>query len=69
MDIGVPLRELGEFDIEPLKQAILGLDESVWHGNEYRQETYEVHEQTQSVVLVFTDGSGWPDIEVRKEAG
>ena len=39
MDIGVPLRELGEFDIEPLKQAILGLDEGVWHGNEYRQET------------------------------
>ena len=69
MDIGVPLRDLGEFDIAPLKEAILALDDTAWLGNEYRQETYEVHQQTQSVVLVFTDGSGWPDIEVRKEEG
>ena len=69
MDIGVPLRDLGEFDIAPLKEAILALDDTAWLGNEYRQETYEVYQQTQSVVMVFTDGSGWPDIEVRKEAG
>ncbi|MCB1695449.1 MAG: aspartyl/asparaginyl beta-hydroxylase domain-containing protein [Pseudomonadales bacterium] len=69
MDIGVPLRELGEYDIAPLRDVILAQDESVWLGNTYRQQAYEVHQQTQSIVMVFTDGAGWPDIEVRREPG
>ena len=68
MDIGVPLRELGEYDIAPLRDVILAQDESVWLGNTYRQQAYEVHQQTQSIVMVFT-GAGWPDIEVRREPG
>lgn len=69
MDIGEPLNELGEIDIEDLRAAILGLDEESWHQNLHRQQEYEVHKSTKSVVLVFTDGSGWPNIEVTKEAG
>ncbi|MFK8050000.1 MAG: aspartyl/asparaginyl beta-hydroxylase domain-containing protein [Halioglobus sp.] len=69
MDIGQPLRELGEFDISGLQDVILGLGDDDWLGNEYRQDTYEVHEQTQSIVMVFTDGSGWPNIEVVRESG
>jgi len=69
MDIGVPLRELGEYDIAPLRDIILAQGEDVWLGNTYRQQEYEVHQQTQSIVMVFTDGSGWPDIEVRREPG
>ena len=69
MDIGVPLRDLGEYDISALREVILAQDEEVWLGNTYRQQEYEVHQQTQSIVMVFTDGSGWPDIEVRKEPG
>lgn len=69
MDIGEPLKELGEIDIEDLRAAILGLDEESWHQNLHRQQEYEVHKSTKSVVLVFTDGSGWPNIEVTKEAG
>lgn len=69
MDIGVPLRELGEYDIEPLRDVILAQDEQAWLGNTYRQQEYEVHQQTQSIVMVFTDGSGWPDIEVSKQPG
>jgi hypothetical protein len=69
MDIGVPLRELGEYDISALSDVILALDEEAWQGNTYRQQTYDVHQQTQSIVLIFTDGSGWPEIEVSREAG
>ena len=69
MDIGVPLRELGEYDIAPLRDVILAQSDEVWLGNTYRQQEYEVHQQTQSIVMVFTDGSGWPDIEVRREPG
>ena len=67
MDIGVPLKELGAYDIEPLKTQILSMPEAAWWGNQYRQLEYEVHEHTQSIVMVFTDGSGWPNIEVQQQ--
>jgi hypothetical protein len=69
MDIGVPLKELGDYDINPLQDTILAIPESSWLGNQYRQLEYEVHEHTQSIIMVFTDGSNWPNIEVSREAG
>jgi hypothetical protein len=69
MDIGQPVRALGPVDVGALSRAILQQDESAWHEEQVRQESYEVHRQTESIVLVFTDGQGWPEIEVRKEPG
>jgi len=69
MDIDTPLKELGDYDIGPLRDCILGLGDAAWLGNTYRQQEYDVHRQTESVVMVFTDGSGWPNIEVRREDG
>jgi len=69
MNIDTPLRDLGEVPMQALADVVLGLDQSAWETQQYRQETYEVHRQTQSLVMVFTDGSGWPSIEVRKENG
>jgi hypothetical protein len=69
MDIGIPLRDLGEIDSTALSETILGLGEQVWKENAYRQKKYDVHNLTESVVMIFTDGSGWPDIEVTKESG
>ncbi|MEM9254789.1 MAG: aspartyl/asparaginyl beta-hydroxylase domain-containing protein [Pseudomonadota bacterium] len=68
MNIDVPLRDLGEFNSEPLRQKILSLSEASWLDNSYRQQAYDVHTYTQSLVMVFTDGTGWPNIEVSKEA-
>ena len=69
MDIDVPLKDLGSVAIDGLKEAILSLNESDWASQTHRQSEYEVHRQTKSVVLVFTDGEGWPNIEVTKESG
>jgi len=69
MDIGIPLKELGAVETAALRDAILALDEPAWHEQEQRQNDYEVHRLTESVVLVFTDGSGWPNIEVSKQPG
>ena len=68
MNIDKPLRELGEIGIEPLRNAIIGLDETDWLSNEQRQSDYEVHRQTQSVILVFCDGP-MNDLAVSKENG
>ncbi|MFZ1296039.1 MAG: hypothetical protein WAR81_17670, partial [Pseudomonadales bacterium] len=69
MDIGVPLRDLGPVNMQALADAILGLDRAAWLANQQRQQDYDVHRRTESVVMVFTDGSGWPAISVTREAG
>lgn len=69
MDIDVPLRELGEIDIGPLRDLILSQDKGAWNEDSYRQEVYDVHRETESIVLVFTHGEKWPNSEIRKEPG
>lgn len=65
MDIEGSVRELGPVDIEPLQRAVLGMEQSAWEAQQYRQKAYSVHEQTQSLVLVFCHG--WPELQVTKE--
>ena len=69
MDIGTPIKERGRYDIEPLQRAILDQPEEAWLDNQSRQNDYEVHRYTHSIVLVFTTGEGWPNIEVTQEKG
>jgi hypothetical protein len=69
MDIGIPLKELGSIDTSALHDAIFALDEAVWAENTYRQEAYREHSDTKSLVLLFTNSEGWPNIEVTKENG
>lgn len=65
MDIEGSIRELGPVDIGPLQRAVLGMDRTAWEAQQYRQKAYSVHEQTQSLVLVFCHG--WPELQVTKE--
>lgn len=69
MDIGVPVRDLGSIDVGPLRDAILGVDEQAWFDNSHRQTAYDVHSQTQSLVMLFTDTDQWPTFNVTQEAG
>ncbi len=68
MNIDVPIKELGPVAVEPLRDAVLAQDESAWLESQYRQETYDVHQATQSIVLVFCDNA-WPELAVSREAG
>jgi hypothetical protein len=69
MNIDSPLRELGPIDNSELSDAIMSLDESVWKENLTRQEEFEVHRATESVVMYFVDLDQWPNVEVTKESG
>ncbi len=69
MDIGLPLKNLGDVDSAPLRDAILAADDQAWLDNSHRQSAYEVHHQTQSLIMLFVETKRWPEIEVTKESG
>ncbi len=69
MNIDSPLRELGPVNSEALRDVILSLDDETWRENLTRQEEFEVHRSTESVVMYFVNLDQWPDVEVTKEPG
>lgn len=69
MDIGDRFRDLGPVDSTALCEAILAQPPSAWHEQEYRQQEYDVHRQTESIVMVFVNLECWPEIEICKEPG
>ena len=69
MDIGVPVRSFGKVEMQALAAAILAADEAAWNENVERQKSFEVHEQTRSIVLLFAEVSNWPELEISKQAG
>lgn len=68
MDIEVPQRCLGSVDIEALKERILAQEPEAWQEQLIRQQTYEVHKDTESIVMLFCDES-WPAGEIYRESG
>ena len=68
MDIGVDQRYLGEIDIGALKERILQQEPEAWSEQAIRQQMYEVHKDTESIVMLFCEES-WPDGEIYREAG
>jgi hypothetical protein len=69
MNIDSPLRELGEVDSSALAKAILAQEEAAWHEDAYRQKAFDVHYDTQSILMLFVDLERWPNIIVSREAG
>ncbi len=68
MDISKPVRYLGKVDVEALIQCILSQDSIAWREQLIRQQTYEVHQDTESIVMLFCDEE-WPDGDVHREVG
>ena len=68
MDIDTRIRELGVVDAEALTRVIFAQDDAAWHEQEHRQNAYEVHRDTESMVMVFLEEGAWPEVVVKKEA-
>lgn len=68
MDIDVAQKPLGKYLIDDLKQCILDQPPEAWTEQFLRQNTYEVHKDTESIVMLFCEES-WPKGEVHKDMG
>lgn len=68
MDIGVEQKCLGPADISALRERILAQPREAWQEQLSRQQTYEVHSDTESIVMLFCDES-WPDGDIYQEPG
>jgi hypothetical protein len=69
MNIESPLRSLGPVDSAALIASVLAQPDAAWKEDVYRQEAFDVHRATESIVLVFVDLERWPEVVVRKEPG
>ena len=69
MDIDTRVRDWGTIDTGPLAAAVARQDEAAWDEHQQRQRDYEVHRQTQSIVLLFADLEDWPSIDVQRQPG
>jgi hypothetical protein len=65
--IDTPIRPLGYVDCRRLTERVLAADENAWYLDHRRQDDYEVHVETQSIILVFFDG--WPEVRVTHAGG
>ena len=68
MDIGIPIKDWGAVDATVLREAILGQDDLAWNENEQRQDDYDVHSQTESIVMLFASLT-WPRMTITREKG
>lgn len=64
-----PVRDLGAVRCEPLRAAVAGLDAADWRADAYRQDAFEVHRATESVLLLFVDAERWPQLDVSRAGG
>ena len=68
MDIGVAQRCLGAVDMRALGERILAQDSAAWTEQAVRQQEYEVHQETESIVMMFCAES-WPEGAIYRESG
>lgn len=62
-------RDLGSLDCRELIDAVQQLDETAWTEKTYRQESFNVHRSTESIVLCFLDLDRWPDLVIARDVG
>ena len=62
-----PTVPLGKVDCRQLTDKVMSLAEEAWRVDSRRQRDYDVHAQTQSIILLFCDG--WPDVTVTRGGG
>lgn len=67
MKLDTKVKTLGPVNYEPLKAAACNARPDLWYSDKLRQQSFDVHAQTQSIILLFTEG--WPEMNVEQRQG
>lgn len=67
MLLETPYRKLGPVDHTALKAAVLAATPEAWLEDKIRQQSFEQHKATQSIVILFSNT--WPNPVVEKRSG
>lgn len=67
MLIETAIRPLGHVDCRELAERALAAQEGAWYEDPRRQNDYDVHAETQSIILSFC--TGWPKVQVSAAKG
>ena len=55
-------------DANNLREAILNQDDLAWDEDDLRQDEYDVHRQTKSIVMLFASET-WPRVTITRKKG
>ncbi|GMG86144.1 aspartyl/asparaginyl beta-hydroxylase domain-containing protein [Biformimicrobium ophioploci] len=69
MEFDAPFRVLEQREVNALHESISAATQSEWDANRLRQSTFDVHYQTQSLVMLFISCNQWPEAEIYREDG
>lgn len=64
MKLDAPVHNLGMVDTQALSEAVLNATSAAWQEETLRQDRYEQHHDTESLILCFCDG--WPNLKMMK---
>ena len=67
MKLDTPIKVLGPVDHAPLREALRTVPPEAWLEEQVRQQRFEVHRDTQSIILIFA--VGWPRMKVSRRQG
>ena len=63
------VRDLGAVPADRLREEVDRLAPATWREDASRQACFDVHRDTQSVVILFVDVERWPRLVVRRAPG
>ena len=55
MNFDDDFKKIGAFDISDLLERSVAIEESVWAGDDFRQEKFEAHKHTQTIKLIMDE--------------
>ena len=55
MNFDEDFKIIGTFDVSDLLEKSVAIEESVWAGDDFRQEKFEAHKHTQTIKLIMDE--------------
>lgn len=69
MEFDGVLKSLETVDASALADVVLAQSTQAWAENQVRQQVFDVHYKTESLVMLFVECDQWPSARISRQAG